>query len=171
MEMNYIIPLDGLACGKSHYEWVVDKQFFDSFDNTEVLDAELVAKAIAEKSGMKVKLDCSLRGSITVACDRCLEAVEMPVDTEFRLTLQYNEEESGEPDRELILLTEDNPEYDLSQILYDYACLALPIQRTHRDGECNPQIVKYLLKEDGVAGADDKGDENPFAALKGMFEN
>ena len=169
MDSCYVIPLNGLACGKSQYEWVLDKLFFISFENEEILDAEVLANVLEEKAGRKVNLDCTLAGHITVACDRCLEPVEMPVRTEFRLALQYDEEESIDDDREVIVLEGDSPEYDLSQVLYDYSCLALPLQRVHPDGQCNPESMKYL--QTGAAEETEEVFDNPFAALKGMFEN
>lgn len=169
MDTDYIIPLNGPACGKSQYEWVLDKQFFGSFENEEILDAEVIANVIEGKAGRKVNLDCSLCGHITVACDRCLEPVEMPVKASFKLALQYDGEESVEEDREIIILEDDSLEYDLSQVLYDYSFLALPLQRVHPDGQCNPGTLKYL--QGGAETAGTENEDNPFTALKGMFEN
>lgn len=171
MDTDYIIPLNGLACGKSQYEWVLDRRFFGGFENEEILDAEVIARVIEEKAGRKVNLDCTLTGHITVACDRCLEPVEMPVRAEFKLALQYDEEESIEEDREVIVLEEDSPEYDLSQVLYDYSCLALPLQRVHPDGQCNPDAMKYLQTGAAEEKKETEVIDNPFAALKGMFGN
>ena len=68
-----------------------------------------------------------ISGSVTVACDRCLEDLELPVVTSF--------EESYVP---------DGAELDLSQDVYDYVCISLPLKRVHPDQGCNQETVGYL---------------------------
>ena len=48
MNGDFIIPLNGLATGSHEYEWKVGKEFFESFENLEILDAELVASVLAD---------------------------------------------------------------------------------------------------------------------------
>ena len=77
------------------------------------------------------------------------------------------EKEESEPSREVIYLPEDDADLDLSQIVYDYLCLALPPQRFHPDGECNPEVLKYLADGIKVEGKDKTG--NPFSVLEGFL--
>ena len=65
-------------------------------------------------------------------------------------------------------LYDTDAEFDMSQIIYDYMCLALPMQRVHRDGECNPETVKYF--DAPMTSSQESAQENPFAALKDMFK-
>ena len=51
MNSNFTIPLNGLTAGKNEFFWQAGKEFFDSFDNAEILDAQLDADVIVEKSG------------------------------------------------------------------------------------------------------------------------
>ena len=173
MSDGFIIPLNGLATGKNEFSWKVGKEFFESFDNTEVIDAELDAEVVAEKSGRYIGVDCDVFGSVMVECDRCLEDLEMPVDVRIRLSVKYGDEESSdapqEGEREVVFVPEDGVGLDMSQIIYDYVCVSLPMQRTHAPGECNPETMKYfgapvVTEEDQAEG------ENPFAALKDMFK-
>ena len=48
----------------------------------------------------------------------------------------------------------------MSQIVYDYICLSLPLQRVHEEGECNPEVMARLSGEESPAA-------NPF---KGMLK-
>ena len=95
MGENFIIPLSGLAAGQTDFLWKVGKEFFESFDNTEILEAEIVARVVVEKSGRYTGVDCEVEGSVTVECDRCLEALELPVDTSISLSVKYGEGESS----------------------------------------------------------------------------
>ena len=172
MNGNFIIPLNGLATGKNEYSWRVGKEFFESFDNTEIIDAELDASVVIEKSGRYVGVDCEVVGDVTVECDRCLDELELPVDVEIRLSVKYGTEEASdevqEGEREVIFVPEDGAELDMSQIIYDYVCLSLPMQRVHEDGECNPEVLKRLGMSEGGNG-DDEVIDSPFAALKNLF--
>ena len=170
---GFIIPLNGLTTGKTQYEWKVGKEFFEAFDNSEILDAELVASVVVEKSGRYLGIDCDVTGEVYVECDRCLEKLHLPVDVEICLSVKYGEEESSdehhEGEREVIFVPETDAEFDMGQIIYDYVCLSLPMQRVHEDGGCNPDAMKYLSTGEIVA-APESEDNNPFAALKDMFK-
>ena len=127
-----------------------------------------------EKSGRYIGVDCDVRGEVTVECDRCLDELDMPVDVEIRLSVKYGSEESSEEpqpgEREVIFVPDTDAELDMSQIIYDYVCLSLPMQRMHRPGECNPEAMKYYGAPEGSDASDEEGDVNPFSALKDMFK-
>ena len=173
MNDGFTIPLNGLTAGENKFFWHAGKEFFDSFENTEVLDAQLDIEVRVEKSGRYIGVDCYVSGSVVVECDRCLEELEIPVDLDVLLSVKFGESESSdetqEGEREVIFLPVDNTELDMKQGVYDYVCLSLPLQRVHEDGECNPDAMKYLEGPDVVEISEDV-DKNPFAALKGLFE-
>ena len=173
MNDKFIIPLNGLTAGENRFSWQVGKEFFESFENTEVLDAQLDIDASVEKSGRYVGVDCGVEGRLVVECDRCLEDLEMPVDVKISLSVKFGEADSSdemqEGEREVIFIPVENTELDMAQIVYDYVCTSLPLQKTHAPGECNPEAMKYF----GTDGQESSGNaveaDNPFAALKDMF--
>ena len=171
MNNEFIIPLNGLAVGKNGFFWQADREFFVNFENTEILDAQLDMDAYVEKSGRYIGVDCDVWGDVTVECDRCLDELEMPVDVEIRLSVKYgNEEDSDEVnpgEREVIFVPETDADLDLGQIIYDYVCLSLPMQRCHDEGDCDPAAMAYLTGE--KSQTDEVPADNPFAALKGLI--
>ena len=174
MNENFIIPLNGLTAGKNEFLLHAGKEFFDSFENEEILGADLQIRILVEKSGHYIGVDCEIEGGVIVECDRCLEEVEMPVDTEVRLSVKFGEEQAAElgqdVDREVIFVKETDAQLDMSQIIYDYVCLALPMQRTHAEGECNPDAMKYYGAPEEMESGNENDGENPFASLKDMFK-
>ena len=172
MNGEFIIPLNGLTTGQHLYEWKVGKEFFESFENSEILDAELFASASVEKSGRYLGVDCEVTGEVTVECDRCLGDLKMPIDVEIRLSVKFGAEEQSdehhEGEREVVSVSETDAEFDMSQIIYDYVCLALPMQRIHDEGDCDPDALKHLSAEESVEA--DADENNPFSALKDMFK-
>ena len=173
MNDNFIIPLNGLTAGENTFFWHAGKEFFSSFENTEILDAQLDIEVRAEKSGRYIGVDCNVSGSVVVECDRCLEELEIPVDLEVLLSVKFGESESldetQDGDREVIFLPVDNTELDMKQIVYDYVCISLPMQRVHEEGDCNPEALKYLEQQGLSETVETEDANNPFAALKGLF--
>ena len=123
----FVVSLPALGGGQKLFEWTAGQEFFESFGNSEILDADLAVTARITCGGLTAKAACEIRGSVTVACDRCLEDLEIPVSTSFEETYAP---ESGE--------------LDLSQDIYDYVCTSLPLRKVHADGECNVETTKYL---------------------------
>ena len=173
MNDNFIIPLNGLVAGENRFSWHAGKEFFEAFGNVEVLDADLDTSVVVEKSGRYLGVDCEIDGYVTVECDRCMEDLRMPVSTDVMLSVKYGDEESSEDhqegEREIIFVPEGDAELDMSQIVYDYVCLSLPMQRHHEDGECNPEALRHLMGGEPVE-AEDADMNNPFAALKDMLK-
>jgi len=120
----FVISIRGLKDGSSHFDWRADAEFFGSFENSEITDADLSLSVDVNNLGDSVEIDCAIDGTVTVICDRCLEPLTIPVHTSFH-------KDDG---------------LDLGQDIYDYVNIALPMQRVHPDGECNPETLKYLNK-------------------------
>ena len=173
MDNNFIIPLNGLAAGESRFSWHAGKEFFESFDNTEILAADLDIEVVVEKSGRYLGIDCEVDGKVVVECDRCLEDLDIPIGTDIMLSVKYgseeNSEEHQEGEREVLFVPQDEAELDLSQIIYDYVCLSLPMQRVHEEGECNPEAMKFYGAPIEVEASEGEEVANPFAALKDLF--
>lgn len=179
MTDEFIIPLNGLKPGKTSFSWHVGKEFFRRFGNTEISDADIEVSAVAEKSGSYLGIDCNMEGCLTVPCDRCLEDVTLPVSAKARLSVKFGSEPVsseetvvGDEEREVIYLPEDGSDMDMSQTIYDFAYLSLPMQRVHEDGGCNPAAIRYLggeAQEDSGSPEDGEDDTyNPFSVLKGL---
>ena len=175
MTQDFIIPLNGLSTGRSCFEWHADGKFFGRFEQSEILDADLDVTVTVEKAGRYIGVDCNIDGTVTVACDRCLEDLVMPVHTASLMSVKFGESGSestaSEGDREIIMLPESDTDLDLSQVVYDYAALSLPMQKVHPEGECNPETLKYLSTEEEASQETSEALENPFAGLKNLLEN
>ena len=151
---SFIIPLNGWAAGERKFRFHADTEFFQKFDNTEILDADVNVEIRVTKEGMqKVEAVLHLQGTVTVPCNRCLEPVVIPVEANPSEVLAPGEEEV---------------DWDLSQAVYDYVCLSLPLQRVHPEGECNPDTVRFLSRKE--RGDEEAASSSPFAALKGLFD-
>lgn len=175
MKDDFIVPINGLTQGRTEFRWRAGKKFFERFENSEILAADLDVEVSAEKSGHFIGVDCDVIGEVTVACDRCLEDLILPVETGFRLSVKFGQEpadssDAVEGEREIVWLPESDADLDLGQIVYDYVCLSLPVQRVHPEGECDPEAMKYLSSEDDQKNEVRGEDASlPFASLKDLM--
>ena len=125
----FIVKLHGLGASVTEFDHKIGKEFFESFGNPDILDADLDVSCDIVRHGVTVDVECGIEGTVTVPCDRCLEALEITIETGFSETY-----------------APESDELDFNQDVYDYVCTALPLQRVHEEGECNPETIKFLSK-------------------------
>ena len=124
-------------------------------------------------------LDVTVDGSVVVECDRCLEDCNVPIHYEGQLLVKFSDE-VHEYDGEVMWLLPMEDEVDLTQYIYESIVLALPYQRVHPEGECNPEMLERfrivsdseLAAVEARAGAQehDGGEWAKLAALKERME-
>ena len=111
-------------------------------------------------------LHARISATVTVQCQRCLQAMQQPVDTELWLGIVRNQDAADalashyEP-----LLVGSEPLY-LKDLIEDELILSLPLVPMHPQSECNVDTKE-------ISGAEqDNGQhskrENPFAVLAGL---
>lgn len=137
---QYAISWKGLKNGTYHFDFKVDKTLFQEFESTEIEDGDLNVSVTAERTEKELSLHVAIRGTVTVACDRCLEPYQQPVAFDGDLLIRFSDEEQ-EYDGEVLWLAPGETEASLAQYIYESIVLALPYQRVHPDGGCDPDML------------------------------
>ncbi len=169
---DFIIQIKGLHIGKHSYEFPIDGSFFRSFENSLILDADLQADVVLEKGSGWMNVSADITGDVTVECDRCLDDVVLPMDFNCTMAVKFAKSLEDSDGDEFIIMDPADGELDLTQFLYDYVCLNLPLQKVHEEGECNREMMAKLGAVNSSSGSNEGMDveESPFAALKGLFD-
>ena len=144
----YTIALNGLPTGFHTFGFKIDDTFFETFEGSEVQHGALTATVIADKKNTFLQLDVAIAGTVTVECDRCLDLLEMPVQfrgTPLAKVVQPPESEQESDGEEWLPIDAVTNEVDLTQYFYDSIILSLPIQRVHKAGKCNKEMMKKLI--------------------------
>lgn len=141
----YSVQFSGLAPGKHEYEYEIDKKFFDAIEYSELKEGNVHLALELEKHNTMLVLNFSLRGTITVNCDRCGDAFSLPVKDKQRLIVKFGEQ-AGEETEEIIVIPRNESEINVAHYIYEYICLALPQKRIHPEGKCNKEALKQLEK-------------------------
>ena len=75
---DYSIDYKGLSVGCHEFDFVIDGLFFQEKEADRIVDAQLNAKVVIEKSGRQMEVSLLIDGTLNVECDRCLDVFEMP---------------------------------------------------------------------------------------------
>ncbi|MDD3033774.1 MAG: DUF177 domain-containing protein [Bacteroidales bacterium] len=164
----YTIPVKGLSVGKHQYSFLIDKKFFEDFENSQILGASLKVDVDLERSETWIRIVSAIHGTISVECDRCLDELVIPLKTEASLLVRFVKNED-EPEEDLETITLDPSEVilDLRQFFYDYICLSMPMQMVHEEGKCDPEMIARLENARGEKPVGENG--SPFDRLKDLL--
>ena len=69
-------------------------------------------------------------------------------------------------DEDVVVLPESAFEIDLSQWLYEYAAVRIPMQHIHPDGECDPEVTKFIKEENDESHEESDEIDPRWEALK-----
>ena len=139
---QFKINLKSLTDEVTALEFDLDDQFFAALDGSEVRHGVLHVSASIRKMTGFYELLLHTEGTVTVTCDRCLDDMDQPVETDNRLVVKLGAAYSEEDD--VITLPEDEGILDASWLIYEFIVLAIPIKHVHAPGKCNPAMSQVL---------------------------
>ena len=161
---QFKIDLKNLKDEVTAFEFTIDNDFFAALDQTEVESGTLhVSLSIRKASGFFELLFHTV-GSIDIVCDRCLDLMEQPIETDNRLVAKLGSSYSEDDDA--VTVDEDEGILDTSWFIYEFIALAIPIQHVHATGKCNPAMTQALEE----LSADRSGDEESTTTIDPRWE-
>ena len=138
-------------------EYLLDNKFFIDIDGTEIQKGKVnVTLKIAHKVA-SFELLFHISGSVYVSCDRCLDDMEIPIETDSRLIVKLGKEYAEESD-EVLIISEDDGTLNLAWFLYEFVALAIPMKRMHPPGKCNRTMTSKLKKHSAKRLDDEDAD-------------
>lgn len=143
-----IIPFKGLSIGSYHYNFVVGDSFFKGFEFLDIHEGEVNLSLGLEKESNLMAFLFHLNGRVKLRCDRCLEDYDQDLDGNFRLIVKFGEKFQEISD-EMVKIPFTEYRFDLSQYIYEYIHLMLPLKHVHPDDEwgnsaCQPEMLQKL---------------------------
>ena len=161
---QFKIDLKGLTAEVTTLDFDLDNAFFNALDETEVESGSLhVSLSIRKASGFFELLFHTV-GTVDIVCDRCLDLMEQPIETDNRLVVKFGS--TGSEDDDTVIVDENEGILDTSWFIYEFIALAIPIQHVHAPGKCNPAMTKALEE----LSADRSGDEESSQAIDPRWE-
>ena len=184
----YNVDLKNLTPGIHEFEYLLENKFFVDIDGDQVQKGKVKVFLTVKRSSMMFEMNFRIEGVVMVPCDRCLDDMELPVESQNRLVVKFGKEYAEESD-EVVVIPEEEGEINLAWFIYEFIALAIPMKHVHAPGKCNKMMSSKLKKHstrtsdddevfeeevDDIAideGADDVSTDPRWDALKGLIEN
>lgn len=174
---QYNIGFVGLAIGTHRFTFDIDPDFFLHFEEAAFEKGRVVLNFDLEKSNNMLALHFQFNGDVYLACDRCLEMYQQPIELQKQILVKFG---SGflEQSDEIVIIPETESHIDISQFVYEFLHLGLPLRRVHPDTAdgmhgCDPKVMeslnKFLVKNHRESG--NGADGSPWEALKTLKFN
>ena len=166
---DFIIPIIGLKLGDHTYNFKVDEKFFKEFENTELENGLLSVNLVLTKRSNLIELNFHVTGSIESLCDKCGADLNLPLSYQDMRILKFSHEDFNNTD-DVLILSNDEHEIDLSHMVYETIALALPTRRVHNEANgqiCDPELLNKIeeyLKQDKKKDVDTR-----WLALKNLL--
>jgi uncharacterized protein len=168
---KYVIRFKGLKTGKHSFAFNVDRTFFEQFENNDIIEAACHIDVDMTKQERMFELLIHITGTVDVHCDRCLGLFQLPRDILETIVVKISNTEVTKSD-DIIIVSDEEHELDISQILYEFILLSLPYQCIHpvdKEGKstCDPEMIRQLNIHSG--GKEKRESDPRWDQLKGLI--
>jgi len=145
---QFLIPFKNLSLGVHTYRFTIENWFFEKFDYSEIKKGKIEIKLLLEKQTKMLILNFLIDGFVNIMCDRCLEYFDYPIKGKNELIVKLGGE-TYEETEQVLTLSEYEHQIDISQYIYEFICLLLPMKRIHPVDEngiskCNKKMIKKI---------------------------
>lgn len=156
---NFSISLQRLNEGIHEFEYKIDDVFFGEFEDSLIKKGNVDMKIVFEKRTQMYIVDFSFSGKVDSTCDRCLTAINLPIEGDNRLYVKFdNDEDNDEID--VIFLPEGTLELNFAQYIYEFINLSLPIVKTYDcEDEATPPCDMDMLDKLYPEEEEDKNED------------
>ena len=144
---HFSLPYSGMKDGLHRYRFVAGDDFFARFEGSPIGSGEFKIELTLDKRPGLSELYFDIEGKMSTACDRCTADIMLPVQGSYHLIVKTGN--SDEEDVDVIYIREDQPDLDLSQVVYEFICLSVPMVHvydcsTEKPRVCNMEVLSRL---------------------------
>ncbi len=93
---SYKIDLKNMRTDVAEYQFALDDAFFEAVEGTLVKSGKADADLKIRESGGAYVFTFHIKGTVHVPCDRCLDDMDVEIETERMLTVKLGDEYADE---------------------------------------------------------------------------
>lgn len=150
-QKEYSIPLRTLANGDHTFDFECGDDLFGRIEGALVESGSLSVSVKVHKNDEMMTLDFDISGTLRLQCDVCLGWFDYPIEEcgdRITIRLGVKDEEIGD---DLYEVDSNAETLDLSQWIYEMACVMIPLRCEHPQDEdgnptCDPSMLAELEK-------------------------
>jgi uncharacterized metal-binding protein YceD (DUF177 family) len=155
----------------AEYDYLLDTKYFADIDAEDIQKGKVKVHLTVEKRKDFYEMHFDIDGVVSIPCDRCLDEMDLPVETEGRLVVKFGKDYAEESD-ETVIIPEREGAINLAWFLYEFVALAIPARHVHAPGKCNRQMTDKLRKHTPKTDDDDEQlDETDNPIITGEDQN
>ncbi|MGZ0015797.1 YceD family protein [Yeosuana sp. AK3] len=143
---EFTIPFIGLKLGTHHYNYTIEKSFFEFFEYEDFNDAQVNVDVTLLKNTTLLELNFKISGSVNINCDLTNEPFNQNIENNFDLVVNFGDEYNDE-NIDILIVPHGAYEINIQQYIYELIVLAVPIKRVHpgvEDGSLSSEILEKL---------------------------
>lgn len=172
---QYSIPFTGLRIGQHQFNYEVDGHFFNEFEYSLVKDGLLKVDLVLEKQETMMVLEFHIQGSIFLSCDKCLADFPFQLDTKDKLIAKFSDIEEELDSEEVVILTKNENEIDVSPFIYEMINLAVPYINLCEDpgntDSCDQEMLAKVAELSEGHGEKNEKSDPRWDILKNIRKN
>ncbi|MCB2205197.1 DUF177 domain-containing protein [bacterium] len=119
------VRLSGLTDGQHQLQYTVDP---GSIELPAEFRTPLSIDVTLDKAEHQIALRISVRSVAHLPCDRCLDEVDVPVETEFLLVFTHDNSGTSSEEDDVREIPVNDPTVDLAEDVRDAAMLCIPMR-------------------------------------------
>ena len=152
---EFEIAFVGLKPGVHVYNYEIDDQFFEAFQQQDFRNCKANVKLLFDKKSSFMLLKFEIGGTLEVTCDRCNSDLPLNLWDEFTITVKMVDEpelmNKQEEDPDVYYISPGESHLDVANWIYEFVNLSLPMQKAcefeKMDGpHCNKTALDMLQK-------------------------
>lgn len=155
---TFKVELKNMTDSSSEYKFTLENDFFDMIDAPEVRKGRLQVVLIVKKNVSYYSLKFHTVGAIYIPCNRCLDDMELPIDSKDELKVKLGTTFSEEGD--IVIVPEEDGYINVAWFIYEFIALNIPIKHVHASGQCNKGMMKTLKKHLRTSSDDVEEDDD-----------
>lgn len=156
----YKIDVLNLRADSETFRYAVGDDFFQAVQSNVIKGGRLDVELAVKKTAGAFRFTFRIAGTVTVACDRCLEDMQLPVETEREMTVKLGEDYFDDGD--IVTIPYEDGVADVAWNLYEFIALEVPLKHVHEEGACDETMLG-VLNEHRAGEPDNGGAENDTA--------
>lgn len=140
---DFKIPFVGLKDGTHLFEYQIDNTFFEAFNFDEFTNSSIKIQLDFVKKSTLLELYFKATGSVNVPCDMTSELFDLEIEATLPLLVNFGLEFNNDSE-EILILSHNAFEIDISQYIYEMIVLAVPSKRVH------PNVINGTMKSEAL---------------------
>ena len=149
--------MKGVKDETTRLDFDLNDVFFGALDGSQLEHGALHVSVSIRKMAGFFELLFHTEGSVVVTCDRCLDDMDQPIETDNKLMVKLGDTYSEDDDT--VTIDENEGMLDLSWFIYEFIMLAIPIKHVHAPGKCNSAMTQKLEELSGAVRSSEEEEE------------